>query len=129
MSTPVNRPQKKKSNRTATPRPNNRGSAKNTKIFNNVANTQSPLQPRNSTPRPPRPINRSNISQQGTLPVRMAQPQPQLNMQTQQQIQNPQYIIQPQSQLSQQQPVALPSYVPSNQIKKIIGINKIHYYL
>ncbi|GJQ67547.1 hypothetical protein Trydic_g8358 [Trypoxylus dichotomus] len=92
------------SNRTSTPRSNNRTSGKNS---------------RNATPRP-RSMNR-NATQQGTSLTRSTQ-QPQPTMpSSQQSTQNPQYVIQPHGQSThQQQPVALPPYVPSNQIKKII---------
>ncbi|KAK9679974.1 Ulp1 protease family, C-terminal catalytic domain, partial [Popillia japonica] len=113
---------KKKANRTSTPRANNRASVKNaraTAAYNNVMPESQPaLQPRNPAPRPCRPINR-NVAPQVTPSSRPTH-QPQPTMPSPQQASNAQYVIQPHSQHTHQQPVALPSYVPSNQIKKII---------
>lgn len=128
VSSQLHRPQKKKVNRTSTPRPNNRGSSKNTKanaIYNNnaIPENQQALQQRNSAPRPTRPVTGSIVPQQTTPVARIPQQQTTINIQLPQQSpQSAQFVIQPHSQHTHQQPVALPSYVPSNQIKKIIGI-------
>ncbi|KRT80658.1 Peptidase [Oryctes borbonicus] len=123
MSSQQGRQTKKKPNRTSTPR--SRTSIKNSRantLYNTtMSENQSLVQSRNPAPRPPKQMNRSVTQQAASVSRLTQQPQPNSMPSSQQSSQNPEYVIQPHGQhIHQQQPVALPSYVPSNQIKKII---------